>query len=789
MGPKTFVRRDYEVVTFGPQKMIQLPPKTYVKINNPIVMEKGAPVKHSSGLFKLRHGETEIRTAEDYTDPFPLYPGEENLNPSPLKFKVINKDQAIKIRINRTYELGGKTYPAGYVYQIYGPKTYIPRKEEDFVEEISKVVVKKNQAVKLLALRDFTDRSGVARKTGEEWNYDQEGSFIPDCYEKIVSVQTGHVLTDKKAVHMRAVRDFTDKFGTKRQAGEQWLVTNDQTQTYLPSVCEVMVKNVEATTLSNREYCIIENPYDKKTGRVRRGEREIRIGEATFFIQPGEIKVQSEKVKVLSNDEAILLVANKTFQDEENKCERKAGDRWLIRGPREFVPNVETVILEVRKDIVLDSSEGVYIRDLNTGGVRAVCGETVMLKAHEELWSKKLNPEMSAMLNRRYDIDDTRVVTYPASDNSAVMIFDYLSGKNRVVFGPELIMLQPNEQIKVMDISGGTPKVENQEKLVAVPLGQNTFEDEIIIETQDHAALIAKLSYCAHFRITDDIRKNPTKLFQINDFIGITCKTVASRIRGAVSKIPYNEFHHNYSTIVHKAVFGASSEYIQSENNFVLTSCDVKSLEPYEVEIREKLKKNTAQAIDLKTKGSELEYLLKQKILEEDSRGQLEIQRLVNETMAAEKRVDLDKLTVESEAIMKVGEQVSKAKAEAEGMKIKGNGELKQSEWSANSYGVETETLIKSMELENKKEENKKQQEDNMEIDTSRKIADIEITKFKSLLAAIGTDTIIAMAKSGPENKARMLKSLGLGGYLVTDGKTPINLFGAAEGLIAPQGN
>jgi len=40
------------------------------------------------------------------------------------------------------------------------------------------------------------------------------------------------------------------------------------------------------------------------------------------------------------------------------------------------------------------------------------------------------------------------------------------------------------------------------------------------------------------------------------------------------------------------------------------------------------------------------------------------------------------------------------------------------------------------------------------------------------------------MAKSGPENKAKLLKSMGLEGYLVTDGKTPINLVNAAEGLI-----
>jgi major vault protein len=40
------------------------------------------------------------------------------------------------------------------------------------------------------------------------------------------------------------------------------------------------------------------------------------------------------------------------------------------------------------------------------------------------------------------------------------------------------------------------------------------------------------------------------------------------------------------------------------------------------------------------------------------------------------------------------------------------------------------------------------------------------------------------MARAGPETKARMLKGLGLKGYLVSDGKNPINLFNTANGLM-----
>jgi len=38
--------------------------------------------------------------------------------------------------------------------------------------------------------------------------------------------------------------------------------------------------------------------------------------------------------------------------------------------------------------------------------------------------------------------------------------------------------------------------------------------------------------------------------------------------------------------------------------------------------------------------------------------------------------------------------------------------------------------------------------------------------------------------QAGPELKAKLLKGLGLTGYLVTDGKNPVNLFNTANGIL-----
>ena len=40
----------------------------------------------------------------------------------------------------------------------------------------------------------------------------------------------------------------------------------------------------------------------------------------------------------------------------------------------------------------------------------------------------------------------------------------------------------------------------------------------------------------------------------------------------------------------------------------------------------------------------------------------------------------------------------------------------------------------------------------------------------------------VIIFKAGPEMKAKLLNGLGLKGYLVSDGKNPINLFNTANG-------
>jgi major vault protein len=106
-------------------------------------------------------------------------------------------------------------------------------------------------------------------------------------------------------------------------------------------VHETVVAEVAVTTLSKQQYCVVLNPIDAATKRPRRGARETRRGEMSFFLHPGEeLQNGIESALMLGEEEALLLWCDEHFVEEldgEAK-ERFPGSEWQIEGPRKYFP-------------------------------------------------------------------------------------------------------------------------------------------------------------------------------------------------------------------------------------------------------------------------------------------------------------------------------------------------------------------------------------------------------------------------------------------------------------------
>jgi len=775
--------------------MIMIPPRHYAIIQNPVQRGKdNTPVFDDAKQYKIRHGDEEIRREQD---PFPLYPGEKIFGKvSPLQ--VVAPNTALRLRAIRDLQEGEVQRFAGDEWLFKGPGTYIPRIEVQVVEIVRANVIKPLQALRLRATKAFV-RGDVTRRAGEEWLYREVGAYLPEVEEEVVETVNAFILTDKKALHLRSIKTFVDSKKKKRVAGEEWLVTLADEEAHIPDVYEKVVGEVPVTVLTSRQYCVILDPVNGKTGKPRLGNRELRKGEQSFFLRPGErLEAGIQNVHVLDSEEALLLRAREAFPD--GKDMRAPGDRWMIHGPCDYVPPVNVEILEKRRVIPLDENEGVYVRDIKTGKVRVQKGESYMLKSNEELWEKELPAVVEDLLAKESrdgpsragqrgatgaGRDKTRMVVFKAPHNSAVQIFDYKTREARIMLGPGLVMLAPDEQFTVLSLSGDKPKRPHVIKAIALQLGPDFMTDIVIVETADHARLSLKLSYNWNFEVD---AKDEAKIFSVPDFVGDACKAIASRVRGAVALHSFDEFHKHSAKLIRTALFGVDTEgkvknkFIFSANNLVISNVDIQSVEPVDQRTRDALQKSVQLAIEITTKSQEAEARHEAERREQEARGKLERQKIQDEAEAEKYRKNLLTLQAQSAAVESTGQATAEAKARAEAANIEGEAAVQQAKLAAEAERIKAESDLEQQKSRQEAEVSHLSQMNELEIARAKDLAAIEASKFKNIVKAIGADTLTAISSAGPEVQAKLLGGLGIQGFFSSsDGNSPLALFGPSQ--------
>jgi len=260
-----------------------------------------------------------------------------------------------------------------------------------------------------------------------------------------------------------------------------------------------------------------------------------------------------------------------------------------------------------------------------------------MLTQDEELWQKELPKQVEELLTRdalaernvptrgqtsdksqsqqqtttqatsSTKRDKSKLITYRVPHNACVQIYDYKLKRARIIFGPELVMLGPDEHFTLLSLSGSVPKKPNQIQTLCLLLGPDFFTDVIVIETADHARLSLQVSYNWHFEAGDiNDEKEAAKLFSVPDFVGDAAKAIASRIRGAVAGTQFDDFHKNSAQIIRASVFGLDAnqrvrdQFVFPQNNLVITSIDIQSVEPVDQRTRDALQKSVQLAIEVR---------------------------------------------------------------------------------------------------------------------------------------------------------------------------------------------
>jgi major vault protein len=450
-------------------------------------------------------------------------------------------------------------------------------------------------------------------------------------------------------------------------------------------------------------------------------------------------------------------------------------------------------ILETRNTIPLDQNEGIYIRDIKTGKVRAHIGSSYMLQSNEEKWDKDLPSVVEEVLaaasatsgKATVARDKSRVVTYKAPHNTVVQLFDYKTKTPRVVYGPDLVMLGPEEQFTVLSLSGDKPKRPHQIKALGLQLGPDFMTDIVIVETADHARLSLKLSYNWHFEVTGK-GQGDEKIFSVPDFVGDACKAIASRVRGEVALHSFDEFHRNSAKVIRTAVFGLDDSKPEPKirnrfhfqaNNLIISNIDIQSVEPVDSRTRDALQKSVQLAIEITTRSQEATARHEAEKREQEARGELERQQIVDKAKAEAARKNLLELQAQSATVEATGAATADAKAQAARAEIKGNAAVEQSKLAAKGSKIKAEAELEEIKGEQEAEIAHQKALDDLEVSRARDLAHIESSKFKKIVDTIGKDTLKSIAVAGPDMQERLLGGLGLKSFSLSGAGSPLNMF------------
>lgn len=633
-----------------------------------------------------------------------------------------------------------------------------------------------------------------------------------------------YVLGVYDALRLRALTTFTDERAPggprRREAGDEWLVRGPGR--YVPNAAVSVVSAEKARVLKETEYCVVLNPVDRANGRIQEGRRKVISGPDVFFLEPGEaLEGDVRRKHVLSEMQGLKLQALDDFSEPEEGGEprpRKAGDTWIVRGPRTYVPNEKVVIHKEISALSLGQGEGLYVRDLRSGKVSLVQGPCqFMPEAHQELHEKRLSPDAEALLGlappppasplaavegkevkaprpvsqvSAERIDRTRAIVLRIEDNTAVLINDFETNHARVEFGPAKVMLRPYEDVTVLDLSGSTPKRPRQLKVLMLRLGPDFATDLFEVATRDHARLRIKLSYKWQFDVDGDSEKDKC-IFRVNDFIGYVCENLASRIRQVAAENDFETFHKNASVLIRRAIFGvdeagkARKDRLFSENQLRIIDIDIKDIAPVDDKTALKLREAIDTNIQIQLDASKQEAQAAAELKRIRSEEEKQLADISSHRKSEAERQSLIELQNRNNQLSTISHAKVEAEAQLERARVENEEALARAEAEARASRIRTEAELErerkmsEMALERQKRMN------DLEVERQARLAEVEASQFRQRVEALGGGENFVKAVAA---QAQAAVVGGLDKVVFLPSGSNLNLFDSMQGLLGPGG-
>lgn len=219
-------------------------------------------------------------------------------------------------------------------------------------------------------------------------------------------------------------------------------------------------------------------------------------------------------------------------------------------------------------------------------------------------------------------------------------------------------------------------------------------------------------------------------------------------------------------------------------NGLCIGEIAIDNAEPVDKKIDRQVKESLNLSFDIASQSDKQMALNQSKKLNQGALGLLTRQKIKDECSAKAETQKLLEHQAETASVKSTGQAIAEAKAKAMAAQIKGEAEVQEAELVARALQIRRYAELELKQQKNKAELDHTQALNAFECEKESKLSSIEVDKFKGTIDAIGPQTIVAMARAGPETQAKMMAGLGLKGFMIMDGKNPVNLFNTAGSML-----
>jgi hypothetical protein len=353
-----------------------------------------------------------------------------------------------------------------------------------------------------------------------------------------------------------------------------------------------------AVVLGPKEFCVLFDADGNP--RIVRGPARVFPGPHDTFLQRGSRRRVYDAYELAEQQALwIRLVAPITreklaqYLPAGHALDREqydAGAEFIVRGkPSVFFPFIEAEVLhpETREPHVgndhsavvldaigIDQKSGVYVRDLRTGMVKMVRGETsylvdpryeehVQRRVPREQWNLWISHAEPHKLAKDEAVTTPWAISVTIPNNEAVLITSRHG--RRVEVGPKVVLLEYEEQLTALKLSKGPSKDGHQTVTTCfLRVKGGRVADSFEVESSDFVRFKVRLGFAGHFEGDGEL------WFQVEDPVKLLADRVRAKLREAARTQPATRLLAEMSAVVRASLFDGNGHMALEENGMVI---------------------------------------------------------------------------------------------------------------------------------------------------------------------------------------------------------------------------